>query len=325
MRVVEHDGNPAAAVAAAGVDDLDFVVTLPRGALVVDPDAALWAYGQYGATVVLSSDGVVRAGPGWALRDLDDLDDTGETDLDVDDRGLLAVTLEPDAEAGVRGVRVVVDGAVPAVVVGAPRELARLRGALDQAEARHRGALHYEPRPITGAPTMVAPELLHVPFFDRATAAALVTLATGTDLWGSDPDDPVPGDEVSLARLSPRLFTRVEDHLDALVVPALRVHWPEIAWNGLHDAFVIRYRASPTEPSSELPLHHDVAQISASVRLDDGYEGGALEFPRQQWTNARVPVGDLVAWPSLVTHPHRAAPVTRGVKHGLTLWFRLPE
>jgi hypothetical protein len=35
-------------------------------------------------------------------------------------------------------------------------------------------------------------------------------------------------------------------------------------------------------------------------------------------------VGDLVAWPSLVTHPHRGNPVTAGVKYALTIWFALP-
>jgi hypothetical protein len=325
VHVVEYgdDGEIGAAVARAVDDDLDFVLAIPRGALVVDRDAALWAYAQYGATVVLSTDGFVRAGPAWALVALDQ--DTAETDLDVDDAGLLAATVDDDTFVEVRGVRVVVDEAVPAVVVATAPLLARMRAELDQAMAEHRVVLAYDARPVADGPIMVAPEILQLPCFDESTCAALVELATATDLWGSDPDDPVPGDEVSLALLSPQLFARVEDHLDTVVVPALRAHWPEIAWNGLHDAFVIRYRAATRAPSSELRLHHDVAQISASVRLDDDYDGGALEFPRQQWTNVEVPVGDLIAWPSLVTHPHRGAPVTRGVKHALTLWLRLPE
>jgi len=68
-----------------------------------------------------------------------------------------------------------------------------------------------------------------------------------------------------------------------------------------------------------------VAQVSASVRLNDGYAGGALEFPRQGFNNASTPVGTLVAWPSLVTHPHRSVPVRRGVKYSLTVWFELPH
>ena len=47
-------------------------------------------------------------------------------------------------------------------------------------------------------------------------------------------------------------------------------------------------------------------------------------FPRQDVTNIDVPVGHLLAWPSLVTHPHAAEPVTAGVKYGLTIWFEVP-
>jgi predicted 2-oxoglutarate/Fe(II)-dependent dioxygenase YbiX len=53
----------------------------------------------------------------------------------------------------------------------------------------------------------------------------------------------------------------------------------------------------------------------AGVRVDPGVHDDA---------DAEVAVADLIAWPSLVTQPHRSAPVTRGVKYGLTIWVRLP-
>ena len=46
--------------------------------------------------------------------------------------------------------------------------------------------------------------------------------------------------------------------------------------------------------------------------MNDGFEGGALAFPRQGFDNASVPVGHLLLWPSLVTHPHLAAAVDDG-------------
>ena len=154
--------------------------------------------------------------------------------------------------------------------------------------------------------------------------AEVIRAAEAVEAWGSDAEDPVPGLELSLAAISLRLFTHVEDHLEREVLPGWREVWPEMAWNGLHDAFIIKYTTGET---SELPLHHDVAEVSGAVRLNDGYEGGALEFPRQGWDNRAVAVGDLVAWPSLVTvtHPHRSRPVTGGVKYALTIWTRLPE
>ncbi|MEY4365303.1 MAG: hypothetical protein RLZZ305_647, partial [Actinomycetota bacterium] len=52
--------------------------------------------------------------------------------------------------------------------------------------------------------------------------------------------------------------------------------------------------------------------------------GAELEFPRQGWTNAAMPVGTLIAWPSLVTHPHATRPLVSGEKYSLTIWCELP-
>jgi predicted 2-oxoglutarate/Fe(II)-dependent dioxygenase YbiX len=74
----------------------------------------------------------------------------------------------------------------------------------------------------------------------------------------------------------------------------------------------------------ELRMHHDVAQVSASIKLNDDYDGALLEFPRQNFTNADVAVGDALVWPSLVTHPHASTQLTRGEKYSLTIWCELP-
>jgi hypothetical protein len=41
----------------------------------------------------------------------------------------------------------------------------------------------------------------------------------------------------------------------------------------------------------ELRTHHDVAQVSGSIKLNDDYEGAALDFPRQRWDNTAMGVG----------------------------------
>lgn len=173
--------------------------------------------------------------------------------------------------------------------------------------------------PASGVSELGA-DLLVVPFWTPAFCAAVIRAAELVG-FAPDPDDPVPGYEVSLAAISPRLFELVQDDLGVRIWPQLQAEWPLIDYHGLRDAFVIRYAAGEQE---ELRAHHDVAQVSASVKLDDDYEGAELRFPRQGADNASVPVGALLAWPSLVTHPHDAAPLRRGVKHGLTIWFELP-
>jgi hypothetical protein len=213
----------------------------------------------------------------------------------------------------------------PPVVVGDADALDAVHAAMKQESTKDlRRVLGYDGAIAGDDPKarLCAPELLRLPFWTSEFCATIVRAAEATGAWASDDADPVPGLEVPLATISPRLLVAVEDHVGEIVVPALRDCWPEFAWDGLHDAFVIKYVAGG---AASLPLHHDVAQISASVRLNDGYAGGALEFPRQGWDNHDVAVGDLIAWPSLVTHPHRACRVEAGVKYGLTLWFALPS
>jgi hypothetical protein len=186
-------------------------------------------------------------------------------------------------------------------------DLARILGYADAADER------------TGL-SDIGPELFAVPFWTPEFCAAIVRAASLIG-FSPDPNDPVPGHEVSLAAISPALFAHVQDDLGVRIWPQLQEAWPLIDYHGVRDAFVIRYAAGEQE---ELRLHHDIAQVSGSVKLDEGFEGSELRFPRQGVDNAEVPVGTLLVWPSLVTHPHETAPLRRGVRHGLTIWFELP-
>ena len=223
------------------------------------------------------------------------------------------VAIDPAPRPEVRGVP------------GAGQRLANLAADLADPGSRDLAALlRYDGAvdPDPGKAVETAPDIVVMPFWTPEFCAALVRAAEVAGMWASDPDDPVPGAEVSLFALSPRLAGLLEEDLAVRVWPRLQEHWPEVAVTGIHDAFVIRYEAGGA--TEGLPLHHDVAQVSATVRLNDGYRGGALAFPRQDWDTASVPVGHLVVWPSLVTHPHRAEPVHHGVRYGLTIWFALP-
>jgi predicted 2-oxoglutarate/Fe(II)-dependent dioxygenase YbiX len=71
-------------------------------------------------------------------------------------------------------------------------------------------------------------------------------------------------------------------------------------------------------------MHHDVAQVSASIKLNENYQGAELQFPQQNFSNREMKIGEMIAWPSLVTHPHLSAPITGGVKYSATVWFELP-
>lgn len=169
--------------------------------------------------------------------------------------------------------------------------------------------------------TELGSDLFVTPFWNQRYCQAIIRAAEAVGGFDAHDGDPVPGHEISLAVISPRLFEAVQQDIGTRVWPQLREHWPLIDYHGINDAFIIKYESGGQE---ELRLHHDVAQVSASVKLNDDYEGAQLEFPRQHVTNSSVPVGTLLAWPSLVTHPHRSTPITRGVKYSLTIWCELP-
>ena len=168
---------------------------------------------------------------------------------------------------------------------------------------------------------VAADEILDVALWTPSFCTTIIRAAEATGAFAAQPGDPVPGQEVSLAAISPRLFAHLEDHVARLVMPIVREVWPHVDYNGLRDAFVIKYALGA---QTELRIHHDVAQVSGSVLLNRGYDGGRLEFPRQGFTNEDALVGRALLWPSLVTHPHRSTPLTAGVKYSLTLWFELP-
>jgi hypothetical protein len=167
----------------------------------------------------------------------------------------------------------------------------------------------------------VASDVLCMPFWTPEFCSVIIRAAEATGAFDSDPSDPVPGHEVSLAVISPRLFEAVEQDIGMRMWPQIRKWWPLVDYHGLRDVFVIKYAMGQQE---ELRMHHDVAQVSASIKLNDDYEGGVLEFPRQSFDNSAIPVGSLIVWPSLVTHPHASTPLVSGVKYSLTIWCELP-
>ncbi len=169
--------------------------------------------------------------------------------------------------------------------------------------------------------TELGPEIFVVPFWTPSFCATVIRAAEAVGAFQPQPHDPVPGHEVSLAIISPRLFEAVEVDLGVRIWPQLQSVWPYIDYHGLRDVFVIKYALGEQEA---LRMHHDVAQVSASLKLNEGYDGAVLDFPRQGVDNSQVPVGELVVWPSMVTHPHQATPLQQGVKYGLTVWFELP-
>ena len=181
--------------------------------------------------------------------------------------------------------------------------------------------LGYQGAQNDGEARLVGDEIIQMPFWTPEFCTTVIQAAQAAGGFTQQDEDPVPGSEVSLAAIAPRLFEAVENDIGARMWPAIRQWWPYVDYHGLRDAFIIRYAMGEKE---NLRMHHDVAQVSASIKLNDDYTGAELAFPRQNFTNADVPVGDLIIWPSLVTHPHESKQLLSGVKYSLTIWCELP-
>lgn len=88
---------------------------------------------------------------------------------------------------------------------------------------------------------------------------------------------------------------------------------------GLRDAFIIRYA---TDTQKSLPLHNDASLVTGSIKLNEGYKGGDLLFPRQGVSNSDIEVGKCILFPGQCTHGHLSTEITEGVKYSLTIWSK---
>jgi len=61
--------------------------------------------------------------------------------------------------------------------------------------------------------------------------------------------------------------------------------------------------------------------LSASIVLNQDYQGGELSFWQDQYLINDMGVGDAVVFPSAFTFPHAVKPVTHGTRYVLVVWF----
>lgn len=136
--------------------------------------------------------------------------------------------------------------------------------------------------------------------------------------WQSLPNDKFPGQEIRLNALKDqRWIEEFRNFYSETLGPIAEEHWLCLKTYGLRDVFVIKYSG---ESQTSLPLHHDMSLVSFACKLNNDYEGGELNFPRQGVSNKEVQAGDMVMWPGAVTHPHESLTMKSGIKYGLVVW-----
>jgi len=61
--------------------------------------------------------------------------------------------------------------------------------------------------------------------------------------------------------------------------------------------------------------------VTASVHLNDDYEGGEFTFFDRR-LKYRLNTGDVLMFPSTFMYPHEVMPVTSGTRYSIVTWFR---
>lgn len=129
--------------------------------------------------------------------------------------------------------------------------------------------------------------------------------------------DAYPAQEVRLDQIDKLLLDEYIQKYYNVIVPICEKYWPKLTMYNIRDLFTIKYTLN-TQKS--LRLHNDMSLITGSMKLNNDYEGGVLNFPRQEQTNLGLKVGDMLLWPGQVTHPHESLELTSGTKYSLTMW-----
>ena len=149
-----------------------------------------------------------------------------------------------------------------------------------------------------------------------------VVRAAGLVGFAADPDDPVPGPRGVAGGDQPALYQR-------------RAGRPRRAGSGRSCRRCGRSStttacATPSSSATPWASRSRCASTTTSPRCrlrsssTTTTRAPSCGSPARASTTRPCPSASLLAWPSLVTHPHEAAPLRRGVKHGLTIWFELP-
>jgi hypothetical protein len=158
-----------------------------------------------------------------------------------------------------------------------------------------------------------------MPLWTAGFCSLVVQAAEVAGRWTCD--GPLFDGEVGtwLDDLSPRLFALLKADLDLHIWPALAEYWPVPAAPSVQAVSVIREGARRSSDGS--PATYGNADFVGSVRLNDGYEEGALVLSEQGWEDSAFPQGSLAVWPSDDAHGQWPSPVTRGVKYRLAVWW----
>ena len=157
-------------------------------------------------------------------------------------------------------------------------------------------------------------DILLIDFMSEDMCQKMISLAEDHQFQIME-GDKVPAQELRLKQIG--LWNQLRDHWNSIVYEIVYDYWNPCHMYGLRDAFIIKYEM---DKQRSLRLHNDASLVTGSIKLNDDYEGGILEFPRQGITNKDIPIGKCILFPGQVTHGHTSTELLSGIKYSLTIW-----
>jgi GR25 family glycosyltransferase involved in LPS biosynthesis len=161
----------------------------------------------------------------------------------------------------------------------------------------------------------VAKDILITPLFTPEYCQEIIQRADALGKWETMGGDKFPAQEIRLKEIG--LWDEISEQWAERLSKICEKHWHPEAYLGLRDAFTMRYSM---DTQTELGLHTDASLFTGSVKLNNDYAGAELVFPRQNFSNKDVEVGQCILFPSMVTHGHKVLPLRGGKKYSLTMW-----
>ena len=161
----------------------------------------------------------------------------------------------------------------------------------------------------------VAQDILLVDFMSEDQCKRYIEASESLGRWGELDGDKFPAQEIRLKEIG--LWDEISEQWAERLSKICEKHWHPEAYLGLRDAFTMRYSM---DTQTELGLHTDASLFTGSVKLNNDYAGAELVFPRQNFSNKDVKVGQCILFPSMVTHGHKVLPLRGGKKYSLTMW-----
>jgi len=164
----------------------------------------------------------------------------------------------------------------------------------------------------------VSSNILHTKFITEELCSYILDACLDKNSWSSNRKQPYFTQDIHLEKELPEWYTFLEEGLQIALNKA------SLWWNlgeeiKVADLFAIKYSL---DTQTNLKVHHDDSFISGSIKLNSSYEGGELFFPRQNFNNKNIGIGDLILWPGQITHEHGSKTLLSGKKYSITIWTK---